>query len=697
MQTARLQINAELYLRRRRKIALPAPDGSGNWELPANIVGALLKNLESLGWTLSGEALSGVRQLSAVQLREWYPPFWEALKRAVGAHVTFKPMYPGFPAQVMEMSEARLYVNALVHYLTNRLPVFPSAPRPELQEQTPLKVIEVGDENDFLSILTDLVRAKGSLSKTDQTDVRWFIETFGDDALPLLPDEVPARETLALVGALLVGHTTRGAAWIGPRISTATDMLRLAVALCGGDVSLAAPVKFKFARARRRLLLGLLEGIANPLEDMNRWRGRWIRLGEALHPGEFAAKFPRAAAAFASLRKGEKVRSFNAGIEAALETGQLSEALEALVRRPGDFARRLDALLRRADDGGMQTLDSFAGVASRVSTPALLQMHAHFQGRARPTDPRVFFPKGQVAKAWGRSGALAPLDETVRERVVALLENELHARFAKLEPLGACFLDTRLDSYTVPFAIRSASKSLRTVGRGSRIALPDANVVRFFLWWRNGKERTDLDLSAAIYDENFIYKDVVSYYNLKNYGGAHSGDIVDAPEGAAEFIDIDIKRTIAAGGRFVVMCVNSFTDQPFHDLPECFAGQMARQSAGAGEIFEPRTVLDRFDLASDTRICLPLAVDLHAREMVWIDMALKREPSWNNVHNNLGGISLLLRAMLHLQKPTLGDLFRLHAGARGHLVESKADAQTVFSVEEGITPFDGERIGADWL
>ncbi len=695
MNSTHLLINTEIYLRRRRKIALPV--GENTALLDDNLTGALLKNLESLGYTLSGEALARVQTLTASQLKEWYPPFWEAVKKSVGAHVTFKPMYPNFPQQVMEMSEARLYVNALVHYLTNRLPVFAKEARPELDEKTPLRVIELGDETDFRSILTDLVKAKGSLSASDREDVKWFIETLRDEAVPLLPSEIAARETVAIVGALLVQNTTQGGEWVNARVSTATDVLRLAVALCGGDISLAEATKFKFARSVRRLLLSLLEGIGNPVEDMNRWRGRWLRLGEALHPGEWKERFPGAYAAFTSVRNGTSAPSFNSQIEAALEAKNLTGAVELLGQRPGDFARRLDALLRRADDGGALVLDEFAQGIARVSTPVLLQMHAHFKHRGAPTALRVFFPKGQVAKAWGKEGALPPMDEAVRVRTVAVLEGELKSRFGKLEPLGACYLDERLDSYTVPFANRSAAKSLRTIGRGSRVGLPESNVVRFFLWWMNGKERTDIDLSAAIFDEDFVYKDVISYYNLKNYGGAHSGDIVDAPNGAAEFIDIDIAKTIESGARYVVMAVNSFTSQPFCDLPECFAGQMARQSAGSGEIFEARTVADRFDLGADTQICLPLAVDLQTREMVWMDLALRRQPSWNNVQNNLSGVSLLMRAMLNLEKPLLGDLFRLHIEARGHLVSQKAEAQTVFSVDEGVTPFDGERIGANWL
>jgi hypothetical protein len=50
-----------------------------------------------------------------------------------------------------------------------------------------------------------------------------------------------------------------------------------------------------------------------------------------------------------------------------------------------------------------------------------------------------------------------------------------------------------------------------------------------------------------------------------------------------------------------------------------------------------------------------------------------------------------------LQKPNLHELFSLHIAARGELVDSVEGAQTVFSLEQGITPFDLAEIGANWL
>ncbi|HVF84810.1 MAG TPA: hypothetical protein VM821_02425, partial [Abditibacteriaceae bacterium] len=105
---------------------------------------------------------------------------------------------------------------------------------------------------------------------------------------------------------------------------------------------------------------------------------------------------------------------------------------------------------------------------------------------------------------------LPPLDETIGAAVVTICENTLIERFAALPPLGACFLDEKLRDFLVPFSTRSAAKSLRTLVRGSKLDLPDTKVLRFFLWWREGRERTDIDLSATFFDANLVYKDIVS-------------------------------------------------------------------------------------------------------------------------------------------------------------------------------------------
>jgi hypothetical protein len=685
-----------IYLRRRLKVVLPLPDGAGN--TPLNVLATLQKNLESFGFLLGDEVIAALKALSPPQVDAFYQRLVKELRAMVGAHRPFTPMYPNFPAQVMAMTEAELYFRALVHYLTQQLPAFKAREREPLADQPPCRVIRLGARADFETIFTLLANAKSPFSPQDQEDMKWFVAQYRDGVRRLLPEAIPCKENLAFLGAELIRNVSDGGAILDGHVKTATDVLRLAAALSGGDVSLATACKFgKFRRPERALLLGWIERAESRTEDMLRWRGRWVRLAERLHPGEYAKRFPKAAAAFDVIRNGRPFATFNGRIETGLLRKDTDAVLDLLDARPGELARRLDHLMRISADAAA-VAGRFRACADKVSTPVLLQVLTHFRRRGEPAPLRAFFPKGNVAKVYATRELLPPLPAGQAAELAFVCEQALLHRFSKLPALGPCFLDERLKTYLVPFSQRSASKTLRTLVRGSRLPLPACTTLRFFVWWRNGKSRTDIDLSAVMYDGEFGFVSTLAYYNLKDFGAHHSGDIVDAPNGAAEFIDVDIPRCRERGVRYVGMVLNSYTEQPYCDLPECFAGWMARVSPNSGEIFEPKTVVDKVDVASATRICLPAAFDLASGEVIWTDIALAGSPRFaNNVHNNLSGVSLMLRAMAQLRKTDLHTLFGLHVQARGKRVADPEAAQTVFAVDRGITPFDLDRIAAEFM
>jgi hypothetical protein len=238
--------------------------------------------------------------------------------------------------------------------------------------------------------------------------------------------------------------------------------------------------------------------------------------------------------------------------------------------------------------------------------------------------------------------------------------------------------------------------------RGSKIPLDPGSTIRFFLWWtEQPSERTDIDLSAILFNPNWGHLDYISYSNLRGEGfeGYHSGDITSAPEGAAEFIDLDLESVVKFGARYAVMNVYAFTDTPFHALPECFVGWMMRQHPNSGEIFDARTVQNKIDLVGDTRVMLPVVIDLVDRVVMWADLTLQRSPRVAaNVEGHLSQMALLGKSVEALIKPSLHDLFSLHAEARGAtVVTERSDADLVFSVEEGVTPFDLATIVGEYL
>lgn len=683
-----------IYIRRRSKVVVS--EGAGT--TPVNALASLQKNLESLGFLLAPEVIERLKTLDQVQLDSFYRRLVNDLKALVGARRKFEPFYPNFPRQVMTASEAELYFNAIMHYWTLDRPQFTKEDRPLLDEEPKVRIIQLGSRDDFDGIFTLLARSKSPFSPQDKDDIKWFVAQYRDAILRLLPNEISCKENLAFLGAELIRNTSSASAVLDKHIQTATDVLRLAVALSDGDVSLATASKFgKFRRCDRTLMLGWIERTANRTEDMLRWKQRWIRLGERLHPGDYTSRFPQTAAAFDVLRNNRPFNTFNRQIESELNDKNAVAVLGLLKTRPGDLARRLDHLSRISSDPQI-IVKCFAEQVERVSTPVLLQVLTHFRHRSEPAELRTFFPKGNVGNLFATTRPLPDLPQQLSSQITAICEQALIDRFARLPPLGKCYIDPRLKNFLVPFSQRSASKSLRTLVRGSRLPLPKCTTLRFFVWWRNGRSRVDIDLSAAMFDADYQYIDTLAYYNLKNFGAHHSGDIVDAPAGAAEFIDVDLSRCVSQRVRYIVMCLNSFTAQPYCDLPECFAGWMGRRSPNSGEVFEPRTLVDKIDVASNTRICLPAIFDVTSHQIIWTDIALTSNPRFaNNVHNNLSGVSLMIRAITQMKKTDLHTLFGLHVRARGCEVFDIESAESIFAVDSGTTPFDLDRIAAEYM
>jgi len=689
----------EIYIRRKRKLILKTEAESG--QIPLSHVATFQKNVESLGFAFSKEALDAMSSMSDDRFARFCKTTTKQLQRIVGAHRPYRPMYPNFPAQVMAASSAELYINAIVHYMTLATPEFVKETRPRLIENPELRLVEPGTKEDFEEIFTSLAASRSSLSDEDKTDLGWFIDQYRDQIKRLLPDEVPFKENLAVIASRLIRNTTFGREWTANRTKVATDVLRIAVAMSDGDVSLAEPTKFgKFTRSERKFLLRLIESTGTRVEDMHRWKERWKRLGERLHPTEYAERFPMSAKAFQILRNDEGFKSFHRSLERSLASGRIEKATNMLADRPGDFARRLDHLLRLASDQG-KVIDSFSKVSYSVSSPVLLQVLTHFENRSDLKPVRTFFPKGSVAKLYARTNTLPEMDRRVCKAVVEQCRIALISQFASRKPLGKCYVDPKLENYFAPFSQRSAAKALRTIVRGSRLPMPeettDAETLRFFLWWKNGRSRTDLDLSGALFDSDYRFVDAISYHNLKNFGGHHSGDITDAPHGASEFIDLSLKKCRRHKVRYIVPTIHSFTNQPYCDLPECFMGWMMRKRPNAGEIYEPKTVRDKVDIASNTRVCVPMIFDIEAKQAIWTDVGLTGDPILNNVNTTLCGLSLITRSMDTLVKTNLRTLFELHAAARGELVPTKSEADQVFAVDDGITPFDLDEIAADFI
>lgn len=700
-------INNEIYIRRRSRVLLPMEgSGDGGSELALTF----LANIQKYAYTFSPRLFSALSASAKEDVESFYASVAAVIQKSLGAHVEYDPMYPGFPAEVMEAEEAALVANALHHYWTegrfkprysffkpgltrfHRWPLFKNDP-------STFTSLDLGDEDDFKNLFINLMKARSSLSETDRADLSWFFQNY-PNAADLVPEGIPFKENTAHILSLMLDiDFERGAREAEKRLKTATDLLRLMTAMSGGDISLAESTWFRsFRRRERRLILGLMENMGNLEEDIKRHSGKWLRAGERLHPGEYP--FPKVKEIFRKLRNNEGLDTFAAKFDRALRK-DVAGALELLRTRPGELARKLDFLLRYFNSEE-QVIEAFKGCAGQVSTRVLLQVLEHFRQRNRQRlAGRVFLPKGQIAKAFAVPDDRLEISEDYCRAVSGICREALITAYAARPPLGRVYVSEELKNYTVPFSQRSAAKALRTISRGSRVGVdPEAGTIRAFIWWKNGLYRTDIDLSAIILDDNWLYKDHVSYTNLRSgkYNICHSGDIVDAPNGACEYIDMDIESVRRHGGRYAVFCILSYTQQPFCDLPECFMGWMERDEPMAGEIYESTELVQKVDLTFNTRISLPVIFDLREKVFIWADLALRHHPEFNNnIEGNFSPITCICRAVAELKKPNLYDLIQLHIAARGTETRHKGEADVIFDLKEGISPYDVDIIMADYL
>lgn len=726
------------------------------------VASTLNKNIENLGYTLSKLCFKRLVNLVAhhelhpddgVDCEKYCNDLVEQLKLYVGDNVEYEPMYPNFPKSVMENDELQLYVNAIIHYWTDgeyrpteeksdRLPLFDakkvtviengSIPDEDelkriLHEDTnDIKAAKVGGDTswlpDILQIFVNLCASKTSLSATDKKDIATILSKlpYAEQFLP----EIPFKENMSYVYALCI-TTGKIPDSLNANVKTATDVLRIYTAMSDGDVSLASNTKFRnLRRGERRRLMDLLANCGNNLlEDMSRNANRWIRVGEKLHPGEFAKKekYTKVGQAFGTLRNGGAVQSFAGAVEKYIADEEIVPLITLLKNRPGEFARRLDQLLRVFDNKDSRSfiIKAFAGCSSKVSSTVLLQVREHFINKLDGNDDlRVFFPKGNLAKSFCKPNDTEnTIPEVYMHAIVNVCENTLAGIYGKRDFLGNVYISEVLKNYVVPFSQRSASKTLKTVTRGSRIAVDgDPEVIRPFIWWTNNKrndedyyyDRIDVDLSAVVFDENWKYLNHVSYTNLRDdgFGLAHSGDIVDGGsvdgKGAAEFVDINIAKAAECGGRYVVFNVYNYSDIPFSKMTHAMFGWMNREVAEAGEIFEPSTVEQRMDLTAATTTLVPVIFDLVEKEFIWCDMgvnadAVRHNFGGINVESNIPSVIAVCKSMVNMKKPNLYDLFALNARCRGNIVDNKEDADIVFDLDGDVTPFDTDVIVGQYL
>lgn len=667
----------DILLRRKNKLFVEKQE----CEADSNFVINFISNVQTLGYTFSDELIDVMLHMNTQSLTSLYNDTIKTIKHMIGCDVEYVPLYKDFPNNtynVIDEDKISFTIDEIKEYI----PV----------TDVVLTTIDLATEKDFHNIFINMMSSPVALSAMDEIDLQYYLNNFNYK----LPDSIPFKETMVFVINNIKDNIQIDE--LKNMFKTATDVLRLAAVLSGCN-DIEKP-KFKhFSRYERKLILELLENCGNIKEDMNRNKNIWQRLGEILHPGEYK-KFSKVNNAFFAIRNNVKIETYGGKVDMALFDKDINKAIQLLSTRPGEFARRIDLLLREFPDNSMEILNAFKLVADKVSTRVLLQVRQHFMNRNNYNPERLTKVKDYI---YIYDDERKPIDDKICEFMIRICNIGLINQYSKKDFLGRVYVSEEFKNYTVPLSMRNTNQSLKTIGKGSRLKLAeDTNYVRPFIYWSNEihndqSVHTDIDLSVAFLDESFKVISYVDFTHLRNKYSKHSGDITNAPDGASEFIDIDINKALENNVKYAVINVYSYSCNNFDRLPICYMGYMEKDFNTIGNAYEPTQVKQKINIMNDSNRVVPMILDLETREIIWCDMtgAMNSYDS-NSVSSHVGNIIHETRHLINTTYNNLYDLIQLHITARG-IESEKEEADIIFDIDEGITPYDIDEIYGNFI
>lgn len=670
-------------------LVCPPNDGMDNRIATATVQSHLMQ----MGYMLDEKAFIELSKSDLSFIKKFNDEVISHLREITGGKVNYTPLYKNFPKEVMSLSDYELFINAVTHYISNGTwdPSTHEYEKPIAFETIKYNMITYGDQDRFNRIFTDLVSINTSLTPTDMGIISWFV-TSGDKLV--FPKVIPFKENLCTLAAEGIE---------GLPVKTTTDVLRIAVHMSGGDISLPKvpdamvvtnrwsrtkstnprrkEFKFKkFTRKERKYILGLLEETNGDVSEMTLRAQRWIRLGEILHPGEYKNKFPKSFKMFNKIRN-EKVTSWygflNKGFKKSLESG-----LEILSQRPGEFSRRIDWLVRTYPDNLDTIMSYFNTAVKKTSNKVLFEVYTHLEKRTEVNPNRTIMVKGKRTPQ--PLPTLDPLPKDLVETIHSRLFETLKEKFSELEPLNNCWIDEELKKIPLPTNMRSMNPSAKPVIRGQRVPLdnPKAKVIRPFVHWVDKRGQEDLDLSVTFVGNKS--RNVLSYSNLRSGNSIHSGDVRNRRGNCAEYVDIDIQDAINRGFKYAVIDVRNFNGGSLDSVETVF-GIMEREFPESNNIWLPETISNCQSLTSESSNTLISIIDLETMEYIMLDIDSDGSVT---ARGDVSNTMKMVEKYSELPKLSVYDLILLHVEGRGKQVTLDQNVDTLFKLDDFIHSYE---------
>lgn len=618
----------------------------------------ILGNITYYGFALSESAYAQLMRMDVSFLEEWWASLEQAFKVITGDDKKMADfvVYKNFPKEVLNMTEADYWSRQILMYwgFPNKYFTEKVEERETAIEKLPVKVLQVANENSLANIFDSLLCSSVCWTNRQWETIEELINVIG----PVDISSISFKENMVRLVSLLNkrGHKVM--------VKTATDVLRLAVGLSGGDISLRTNSWLRnFSRPERRFLLGLLNGCKNIDEDIARRRGQFKRLFFQLHPGDYKDQFKNVVVAYDKLYRGEKISTFNSEIERLLAEHN-PDALNLLKTRPGEFARRLKVAV---DKYGSRAVEAFGEVLDKLTVYQLLKIGKHVM-TVNDRTYRVFPPKGNWTKLQIElMGFNNEWDVELVMQFKEMINQEVQRRVSKNVPAirnvkSSVTWATDLEKVK----LQSNDSDLTPYGRGTVFDIPrNVTFLRsasywntggghsWNIWYDNGWNFFNEDwkpLGACCWDHEMFFDAAI-----------FSGDPTNSKDlngRACQMIDLYLNKLTKHGVRYAVWNILCFSHESFDNSEEVYAALQWGERPQKNELFEPSRSVFSFPVRGPNMTKYIAYIDVQNRKLVYMDANL-----YGNVNSALRNHEVLEEKMPAFVEyldslPSVFDLFR---------------------------------------
>ena len=706
----------------------------------------------------------------------------------------YEVFYKDFPKEVMNMEEADIYINQMLHYWFGYIPKHKNLKnknigyeKNELAQLVELSHLKLVADSDIEKLFYNLLSSNVTLSSQYLEDVCFLSNGFSEKELEEYSENILMKETLTTLSSyvwekrkILIGN-----------FDTATDVLRFITKLSNGELNTKYICFAYFSRMELAQIVKKLEKIKNSFPDIKRYKKPWHKFFKLNAKKINLKKYPNVQKIVNMLFSKFEYETPKGYFDKVkknipnMSNKDLEKFIGLYLKFSGDYARQVLSLLNISNKKQYHILiNGLKKCMKDVNTRVLLQLYDRLlnlqkknqleeikknkeieieikiekiknsqiteeektveeifekknspekRSKIRNVFRNLVFKEEQkdeselekqknieeqknkteiietlekerirnlqveIPRVVNSKGTWRKIDETIFlsdeliEDLMEVVKNGIIEKLKEKDSLKKVFVDESYKNIAVTTSEKDSNISLSPMTKGSRIKFnSDAEVLRFFVGWKNFEKdglkiRTDIDLSAVYFDSEFNFLNSIAYYNQIEEGFAFSGDIVDAPDGALEFIDIyDLEKIKEKGINYILMTVRSYNGFNFKEINSVFAGvlELTKEESQDRKNMFSAAISQGFQILSKNYTTSTILVDLQKSEYIWIDMNLpvsKNYRDQNRLQNNEAAyLEDILKYFVNKEYMTMYDLIEMNVKARGTKVFDKEVADVIF-------------------